>query len=306
MGGLATAGGSGWLVREHGLTIDHVTAVEVVLADGSLVRADQDNHPDLFWAVRGAGAGLGVVTAFEIEPTPVSQVGYASFAFAVDDLPGFLTSWAQTLEDAPRQVTSSLITGPARAGQASMVQVNTVVNSSDPDRVRELLTPFLQLGEAVSVQAQIQPYRAVIDNAYPGPHQGVGEPHARAGVSEHLTSELAAEFATLLRTGEVFYFQIRSLGGAVADVPAEATAFAHRAANFTYSALGRSEQGMNRAWDAVRPHFDGLYSSFDSDLRPERLTEAYPPATLARLRRVAGEYNPTGLFRDNRALQPDA
>ena len=75
VGGLATAGGAGWLVREHGLTIDHVRAVEMVLADGSSVRADATTRPDLFWAVRGAGSNFGVVTAFEIAASPVSAVG---------------------------------------------------------------------------------------------------------------------------------------------------------------------------------------------------------------------------------------
>ena len=77
VGGLATAGGVGWLVREHGLTIDHLRAVEVVLADGSIVRADASNHADLFWAVRGAGANFGIVTAFEFEVDEVGDVGFA-------------------------------------------------------------------------------------------------------------------------------------------------------------------------------------------------------------------------------------
>ena len=106
VGGLATAGGVGWLVREHGLTIDHVRAVEVVLADGSIVRADASNHADLFWAVRGAGANFGIVTAFEFEVDEVGAVGFAQLSFDASDTAGFLQAWGDWVVEAPRDLTS--------------------------------------------------------------------------------------------------------------------------------------------------------------------------------------------------------
>ena len=257
VGGLATAGGAGWLVREHGLTIDHVRAVEMVLADGSSVRADATTLPDLFWAVRGAGSNFGVVTAFEIAASPVSAVGYAEFVLVADDAARLLVDWGAALESAPRKVTSSVILGPTRPGQPVVAQVNTVVHSEQPDEIRELLAPFAAVGQLAQQSAQVVPYPHVIDNVYPGPHRGVGEPHARAAVVRHITPDLARGFAELLAGGEAFYFQIRALGGAVADVPADATAYAHRDANFLPGALGRSRDGMNREWDRLRPHFDG-------------------------------------------------
>ena len=145
VGGLATAGGAGWLVREHGLTIDHVQAVEMVLADGSSVRAT-NTRPDLFWAVRGAGSNFGVVTAFEIAASPVSAVGYARFVLVADDAARLLVDWGTALESAPRQVTSSLILGPTPPGVPIVAQVNTVVHSEQPDEIRELLAPFAALG----------------------------------------------------------------------------------------------------------------------------------------------------------------
>jgi FAD/FMN-containing dehydrogenase len=101
VGGLATAGGAGWLVREHGLTIDRVQAVEMVLANGSSVRADATTLPDLFWAVRGAGSNFGVVTALEIAASPVSAVGYAQFVLVADDAAQLLVDWGTALESAP-------------------------------------------------------------------------------------------------------------------------------------------------------------------------------------------------------------
>ena len=75
--GLATAGGIGFLARKFGLTIDHVTAAELVLADGRIVRADASQNPDLLWALRGAGGNFGIVTAFELDAYPVSDVVFA-------------------------------------------------------------------------------------------------------------------------------------------------------------------------------------------------------------------------------------
>jgi len=304
VGGLATAGGAGWLVRQHGLTIDHVHAAELVLADGSHVRADATEHADLFWAVRGAGASMGVATSFEIEPIPVTRVGHSQMVLFGTDAVRLLTGWGEALESAPREVTSSLILGPVQAGEPAVVQVNTVVHSDQPDGIRDLLAPFAAIGQVARDTAELVPYRAVIDNVYPGPHQGRGEPHSRAAVTEHITPDLACRFATLMGSGEAGMLQIRALGGAGGDVPADATAFAHRRANFLPAALGRSRDGMNRAWDRLRPLFDGLYSSFDSDDRPERLPEAYPTATLARLRAIKHAHDPAGVFRDNRPIDP--
>ena len=90
VGGLATAGGIGFLAREHGLTIDHLRAAEIVLADGSIVRADAETRPELFWAIRGAGANVGIVTSFEFEVDEVGEVGWAQLAFQVDDVAEFL------------------------------------------------------------------------------------------------------------------------------------------------------------------------------------------------------------------------
>ena len=173
VGGLATSGGVGWLVREHGLTIDHVRAVEMVLADGTPVRADAATLPDLFWAARGAAQNFGVATAFEIAASPVTSVGWAQFALMADPA-RLLVDWGTALESAPRQVTSSIILGPTRAGQPVMAQVNTVVHSDQPDVIRELLAPFASLGRMVQQAAQLVPYPHVIDNVYPGPHRGHG------------------------------------------------------------------------------------------------------------------------------------
>lgn len=306
VGGLATAGGIGFLAREHGLTIDHLRAAEVVLADGSIVRADAATNAELFWAVRGAGAGVGIVTSFEFEVDEVGDVGWAQLAFQVDDVASFLEGYGRIVEASPRDLTVFLLAGAARPGEPQVVQLYGVVDSADPDTIVARLQPFAELAPLVQQSVQLTTYAQVMANADLGPQHGVGEPHSRSGLVEHVTPAFAESAARMLASGAVPFFQLRAVGGAVADVGEDATAYAHRSANFSVVALGSSAERLDAQWRTLAEHTAGMYLSFDSSLRPERIGEAFPPATLERLRAVKAQYDPGCVFRDNFAIEPVA
>ena len=304
VGGLATAGGIGWLAREHGLTIDHVRAVEMVLADGSVVRADENENTDLFWAVRGAGANFGIVTSFEIEADVVGDIGWAQLLMDASDTADFLQQWGAIIEAAPRDLTSFLIVSPARNNQPAIAWVLAVVDSSDPAVIVDRIQPLATIAPLYDHQIAITTYAGIMANAAQGYHSGRGEPAARSGLARHITPELAAGVAEMISNRSTYYFQIRSVGGAVSDVPDDATAWAHRDANFHLTAFGTSHQRLGPLWDALRDQMDGIYLSFDTDPRPERIADAFPPATLERLRELKQRYDPTNVFRDNFNIQP--
>ncbi|WP_239165062.1 LLM class flavin-dependent oxidoreductase [Actinoplanes palleronii] len=300
VGGLATAGGVGWLARKHGLTIDHLHAVEMVLADGSVVRASATENADLFWAVRGAGANFGAVTSFEFEAYEVGDVGFAQLVVAADDPADLLVTWGRAIEAAPRDLSGQLIMGPPRPGQPAYAQLMAVVDSDDPETIIEQVQPIAAIAPLYQQEVVLTPYAGVISNAADGGyHQGVGEPTSRSGLIEHLTPAFARAVVKLLASGAVHWFQIRTVGGAVADVPADETAYAHRSANFSVIVMGSSKQRVDAAWAGLAEHFDGLYLSFETDQSPERVADAFPPATLARLRELKLRYDPDNLFRDN-------
>jgi hypothetical protein len=306
VGGLATAGGIGFLSREQGLTIDRLRAVELVLADGSEVRASAEENPDLFWAVRGAGANFGVATAFEFEAAEAGEVGFARLIFVSTDLEGTLRRYGELASGAPRDTTVFLVTGPPQQGQ-SVIQLFGVVDNADPDVVIARLTPFLDLGTLAQQQVVITPYAGVMGMAAdvgPEGHHGYGDVHSRSAFIPELTASFAQDAARMLRGGEVFFFELRAMGGAIADVPAGTTAFTHRTAAFQLAALGASEQGLDAAFAPLRPHADGLYLSFETGQEPERLRDAFPAATLERLRRLKCRYDPANLFRDNFNIDP--
>jgi FAD/FMN-containing dehydrogenase len=302
VGGLATAGGVGYLSREHGLTIDHLRAVEMVVADGSIVRASADENADLFWAVRGAGANFGIVTSFEFEVDVVGDVGWAQLVFDATDTAGFLERWGAAVEASPRDLTSFLILGGPRPGQPVIAQTMTVVDSSDPDTILSRLQALADIAPLLDQSVQLMPYASVMANAPAAEateHSATGEPLARSGLIEHLTPEFSAAASELLHNGESYFFSIRAVGGAVSDVDEDATAYAHRSANFSVAAFGSHPERFTKAWDELAAHFSGLYLSFETDLRPERIEDAFPPKTLARLRELKQKWDPENVFRDN-------
>ncbi|WP_306212386.1 LLM class flavin-dependent oxidoreductase [Actinoplanes sp. RD1] len=300
VGGLATAGGVGWLAREHGLTIDHLRAVEMVLADGTVVRASDDENQDLFWAVRGAGANFGVVTSFDFKVDEVGDVGFAQLVVAADDPADLLVRWGRAIEAAPRTLSGQLIMGAPRPGQPAFAQLMAVVDSSSPDEIIETLQPLARLAPLYNQNVVLTPYAGVMANAAEGYHSGQGDPVSRSGLIEHLTPAFARAAADLIAGGAVHWFQIRTVGGAVADIPPEATAYAHRSANFSIVAMGSSARRVDAAFAPLRSHFDGMYLSFETGL--DHVTDAFPPPTLTRLRTLKRRYDPDNLFRDNFAL----
>jgi hypothetical protein len=307
VGGLATAGGIGLLSRAHGLTIDHLRAIELVLADGTPVRASATENPDLFWAMRGAGANFGVATAFEFEVDEVREVGWAKLVLVTEDLEESLKLYGAVARNAPRDTTVFFVTGPPRQGQ-SVIQLYGMVDSGDPDVVIERLTPFVSIGQLAQQQVVITRYADVMGEAAdvgPEGQHGRGEPVARSAFLPVLTDSFARDAARLLRSGQVYYFQLRHMGGAITDVPSDAMAFSYRTPEMSVAAMGGDRHGLDTRFDQLAAHFDGLYLSFDTDPRPERVRDAFPPVVLARLRALKRQYDPTNLFRDNFTITPE-
>jgi FAD/FMN-containing dehydrogenase len=298
VGGLATAGGIGFLARKHGLTIDHVVAAELVLADGRQVRTDAEHEPELLWAVRGAGGNFGVVTALELEAYELGDVVFSLMAYDAGDPAPLLERWAAAVEASPRELTSFLTVFEQRGG-SHVAQAYTVYAGDDTAAATEALTPLLGVGPLIDQQAQLVPYPALLPS-HGGVHTGGPEPVFRGGLLEHVDADAARILAGGIRSGAAPMLQIRAVGGAVNDLDPLATAYAHRTQNFSVNAVGGS--ALDALWDELRPHISGLYISFDTDPRPERLHDAFPGETLTRLRELKARYDPDNVFNQNRPI----
>lgn len=305
VGGLVTAGGQGFLGRSYGLTLDHVVAAELVLADGRLVRTDADHEPDLLWAVRGAGANFGIVTAVEIEAAEVRDVVHATILFDATDAAPFVQAWADLVESSPRELTSFLSLVPARGQDPAVGYAIVVWANDDTEAAVVALEPFLDLAPVLQQQARLVPYAATVA-AHHGEHTGGSAPATRAGLVEHVTPGLAGLLADLLASRDADMVQLRAVGGAVNDVDPAATAYAHRTQNFSLlaSARGSRRAQIDAWWERLGPHLDGVYLSFETDQSPARLAQAFPPATLVRLGRLKAVYDPDHVFDGNFGVAP--
>ncbi|GAA0470039.1 FAD-binding protein [Paractinoplanes deccanensis] len=294
VGGLATTGGIGLMGRAHGLTIDHLVAAELVTADGMVRRIDADHDPELFWAVRGAGANIGIATSFEFRADPVPVVGHATLQYRVDDLPRFLRDWGETVESAPRSVSAFLYLMGTEFALATVVYAG-----DDAELAGRAFGPFTAVAPVLGQRAQLVPYAGVVAATH-APHRGQQGASTHTGLAVHLDGPVTAGLADLAATGTTDMLQIRSTGGAVNDVPEDATAYAHRHQNFSVTAIsGAGGPPFDEAWDRVRPSMDGLYLSFETSFSPSLLEAAFPPATLNRLRDIKRTVDPDGVFNQN-------
>ena len=153
--------------------------------------------------------------------------------------------------------------------------------------------------------SEVAPYAAIVP-PHDNQHHGGPTPLISNGFAGRLGPELSERLASGLRTRVAPWLAIRSVGGAVNDPDEHATALAHRHQSFNVSSVGfgADEDDFRRHWDDLRPHLDGLYTSFETDPRPQRLHDAFPGETLDRLRRLKTRYDPEDVFDQNFPIPP--
>jgi FAD/FMN-containing dehydrogenase len=318
IGGLTLGGGVGFLVRSHGLTIDSLLAAELVTADGRVLQVDADHHPELFWAIRGGGGNFGVATRFR---------------FRLHELPSIVGGML-LLPGSAEVVEALVATAEAAPEELSMianVMAAPPMPFIPPERQGELvvLAMLAYAGEAEAGQRAVAPFRAladpIADMVRPMPYAGLFEPvddlqvveeSARSMFLDGFDGTAARTVVEHLRasTAPMAVAQLRVLGGAMARVPAEATAFAHRDRPIMAAVGCVYEDARDRpthdAWAdgfaaALRHGSTGVYVNFLSDEGPERVHEAYPGPTWDRLVEVKRRYDPDNLFRRNQNILPD-
>ncbi|OAI41480.1 hypothetical protein AYO38_03585 [bacterium SCGC AG-212-C10] len=321
IGGLATGGGIGWMVRKYGLTIDNILSVDVVTADGRLVTANSEQHTDLFWAVRGGGGNFGIVTEFEFQLAPVGAVyGGALVLPATKDVIRGIADYVVTAPDELSVILNVMAAPPAPFIPAEMVgqvcAVALVCYTGDPVEGANVLQPLRDLATPIADTVAPVPYPVMY--AYTDPANMRSGAAIRSTFSDTVPDDVIESILEHMGriTSPLAHVQIRGLGGAMARVGADETAFAHREARYIVTALGiwmnpEDDPAVHHAWsdslwESFQPIRAGVYSNFLHDEGEERVRDAYPTATYARLAEVKRQYDPENVFHFNQNIKPAA
>ena len=322
IGGLTLGGGVGFLVRKHGLTIDNLEAAELVTADGELLHVDAQEHPDLFWAIRGGGGNFGVATRLQFRLHEVDTI--VGGMLILPATPEVIASFVTEAEAAPEELSAiaNIMVAPPMPflpteAHGKLVVMALLCYSGAVDAGERALAPFRALAEPLADMVRPMPYPEIYklfgEEDGPGPAQEV----ARSLFIDDVDRQDAEAIGEHLRasTAPMAVAQLRVLGGATARVPAEATAYAHRGRRVMVS-LGAvyeraDESPAHEAWvngfaAALQQGDAGVYVNFLGDEGEERVRDAYPGPTWDRLAAVKRRYDPTNLFRLNQNIPPAA
>jgi FAD/FMN-containing dehydrogenase len=317
IGGITLGGGVGYLARKYGLTIDDLLAADVVTADGEVRRVDADSEPDLFWAIRGGGGNFGVATRFRyrLHPLPTVVGGMLLLPATAESIAGFIAE----AEAAPEEFSAiaNVMKAPPmpfvpEEAHGKLAIMALVCFAGDAEEGQQVLAPFRALADPLADMVRPIPYPEIYPPEEEGYHptatahnmfvDTIGVPQAET-ILEHVQTS----------TAMMGVAQLRVLGGAVARVPNEATAYAHRdrriMVNIAAVYQGPEEAETHLPWlrgfvDAMRQGDDAAYVNFLADEGEARIRSAYPGPTWDRLREIKARYDPTNLFRLNQNIPP--
>ena len=317
IGGITLGGGVGFLSRKYGLTIDNLLAAEVVTADGEVVRVDADTHPDLFWAIRGGGGNFGVVTRFQFRLHQVDTV--VGGMLMLPATPEVIAGFVAEAEAAPEELTTIVNVMPAPPMpfvpadyHGRLVIMALMAYAGDPGPGERVMAPFRALATPVVDMVRPMPYPEIFAPEEEGYHPVAA---VRTLFVDTIDEQAAAMIVDHLQASDAMMrvAQLRVLGGAVARVPVEATAFAHRRSPMMVNVAAIYEDpdqaATHHRWvtdfaAALHQGDTGAYVGFIGDEGEARVRDAYPEPTWQRLAAIKRRYDPTNLFRLNQNVPP--
>ena len=322
LAGLALGGGIGWLMRKYGLTIDQLLSVDVITAEGELVKASETENANLFWGIRGGGGNFGIVTEFEFRLNPVGPTVLAGPIFwPIEESPDVLRFYREWIAEAPDELMTIVI--HRKAPPLPFVPwelhgkliVGVVCCYAGP------------VEEGQNVVRQLKAFGSpVLDLCVPKPflaHQAMFDPsfphgwwyYMRSCDVADLTDEvidITVEHALRIDS-PLTAFPIWQRGGAAARVGEDETAFGGRAAGYTFNITAATEtaegfeeeqEWVRTFWSALKPHHTGAYVNFLMEEGVERIRQAYGAKKYDRLKELKRRYDPENLFRLNQNIRP--
>ena len=321
VGGMTQGGGIGWFVRQHGLTIDRLKAVELVTAGGEIVRASASEHPELFWGLRGAGANFGVITALEFEAHQGGMVYGGLMAFDGSNPAELLAEYTRLSLEAPDFLTTEAMLmlappmpflPPEAVGRPLLLVL--ACYSGPLEQGEGALGPLRRLGTPLADLMGPLPYPALFKFSEMGEQRGFAH-FTRSQFVNRATPAFfeALSQATLQVMNPGTMVQLRPLGGEMRRIPASSTAFAGRDHDLLLlvahlipdPATHTAAQSANEhIFAAVRSVGAGAYGNYIGLNEEGRVSEVFPSTTFERLTRLKAEWDVDNVFSRNVNVRP--
>jgi hypothetical protein len=319
--GLILGGGTGWLTRRFGLSCDNVEGFTVVTADGSVVRANAKENPELFWALRGGGGNFGVVTEFEVKLHPLKSVVLAGGLTPEPEIRGLLECWRDFMAEAPLDFKWNIDLRLAPQSNKVPLELrgrpvasSSLIWTGDPESGRPYLQRALAMCGPESVSSKVLSFldlQTMADSDFPHGRRY----YTKSGYFSHLdhdTIDRLVEAVVTIPSPET-QIELAYLGGAAARIAADETAFGDRSSPFILNLLANwsepSADAGNIAWirgvfNKLRPSMKpGVYINFMSGDEQDRVPEAYQER-WDRIVAVKSHYDPNNFFRLNQNVPP--
>jgi FAD/FMN-containing dehydrogenase len=284
----------------------------VVTASGEVVHASAEENPELFWAIRGGGGNFGIVTAFQFVAHPATDVFFGKIAFPAPEAATVLQGWADYLRTAPEELTSTVIfANPFAGGPDAPVEIYVAFDGDDPRLAAQAIDPIRRLGTVTRDDIALRPYADTLEDGG-SPPAGLQFVPRSAFVDKESVPKVLQLLAEVRTSERSPFIAVRSVGGAVSRVPADATAYAHRQAELMVvtTAVGpqpvveAARPALDAIWERLAPHVNGAYANFLGSATEEDVAAIYPTQTHRRLAAVKRQYDPGNLFARNHNIRP--
>jgi hypothetical protein len=321
IGGLTLGGGLGWLMRAHGLACDQLVRVDLVTADGASVSCSAADHPDLFWAVRGGGGNFGVATSLTYRLHPVDVVMGGLLIYPLERAIDVLHNYHEYCQDTPDQVTTAAAFATAPTDVAAFPEalwgrpicMIALCAIGASDAVQKMIEPLRRFGPPAADFIGPVSYPA-LQSSLDGGSPPFARNYWKAGYLKTLSPDLIRRLVDhFARTpSPMAQVLIHQIGGAVARVDEQATAFPHRTSPYLINVVGmwkgRADDAANvewtrTFWSSIKGETSGTYVNYLGEDEGQ-VESIYPPETLRRLRLAKASWDPDNFFRANHNVPP--
>ncbi len=312
MAGVAIGGGYGWLAGKYGMTCDNILSAELVLADGQVVTASEQQNEDLFWGIRGGGGNFGIVTSFEYQLHPVTTVLGGMILHSRADAGSFLRFLREYASGAPDELT--IVAALLHTPDGVPAVAAAVCCCGPMEQAEEILKPLKSFGTPIADLVQPIPYieqQRLLDDAWPPGDHYYWKTSLVSNLSDDAIEVLIENAAKA--PSPLSITALQQLHGAATRVSATETAFVHRYDHYDFIPMARwkdsaeAERNIDWArafWQAMQPYADdAVYGNDLGDEEDDRVYAAYGP-NHDRLVALKDQYDPNNLFRLNQNIRP--